>query len=298
MAELKQFKSRKEWLEARKGGIGGSDAPAILGVDPYRSALEVYADKAGLTESGDDNNILWWGRKLQPIVAQAYRRETERKLKYFGNHFFTSQSRPDLPVFASLDAMIVEPKGILEIKTSEVITRQELEEEIPINWQVQVQHCLGVLGLEMASITIPLPHRKLFWVDIQADKEFIELLFDKEAAFWKHVQERNPPDPDSSESARAVLQKMYPKDTGREIILPETAIEIDRKRIEAMAAIDQMEAIKTQAENDLKALIGDATTGIIGDGLSYTWKHQKKAAYEVKAQEFRVLRRHQKKGGK
>ena len=295
MAELRQFKSRKEWFEARKGGIGGSDAPNIVGVG-YGSALETYAEKADLTEPKEDNDILWWGRKLQPIVAQAYRRETERKLKYFGNHFFVSSERPHL--FASLDAMIVEPAGILEIKTSEVITQRELEEEIPLNWQVQVQHCLGVLGLEMASITVPLPHRKLFWVDIPADKEFIELLFEKETAFWKRVQERRPPDPDASESARAVLQKMYPKDTGGEIVLPETAIEIDRKRMEAMAGIDQMEAIKTQAENDLKALIGNATTGIIGNGLSYSWKHQKKAAYEVKAQEFRVLRRHEKKEGK
>jgi len=131
MSELRQFKSRPAWLEARKGGIGGSDAAAILGKDPYRSALEVYAEKVGLTEPKEDNDILWWGRKLQPIVAQAYRRETSRKLKYFGNHFFVSQDRPNL--FASLDAMIVEPAGILEIKTSEVITQRELEEEIPLS---------------------------------------------------------------------------------------------------------------------------------------------------------------------
>lgn len=296
MAELKQFKSRREWLEARKSGIGGSDAPAILGVDLYdRSALEVYAEKVGLIESKEDNDILWWGRKLQPIVAQAYRRETGRKLKYFGNHFFTSQTRSNLPVFASLDAMIVEPAGILEIKTSEVISGKQLEEEIPIGWQVQIQHCLGVLGLDMASITVPLPHRRLFWVDVPADKEFIELLFDKEEAFWKRVQERKPPDPDASESARWALQKLYPKDSGQKIVLPETAIELDQKRIEAMAGIEQMQAIKDQAESELKAMIGEASVGVLANGIEYSWRHQQKKAYEVKAAEFRVLRRHEKK---
>ena len=296
MAILKQFKSRKEWLEARKSGLGGSDAAAILGVDPYRSALQVYAEKTDLIEPQEDNDILWWGRKLQPIVAQAYRRETGRKLQYYGNHFFVSQDRPHF--FASLDAMIVEPAGILEIKTSEVVTQQELEQEIPINWQVQIQHCLGVIGLEMGSFTVPLPHRRLFWVDVPADKDFIELLFDKEAAFWQQVQEHRPPDPDASESARAVLQKMYPRDTGVEIVLPETAIELDRKRIEAMAGIEQMQAIKDQAENDLKAMLGEASVGVIGNGLSYSWRHQTRKAYEVKKAEFRVLRRHLKKGGK
>ena len=295
-AELRQFKSRKEWLDSRKMGLGGSDAPAILGVDPYRSALQVYAEKTDLIEPQEDSDILWWGRKLQPIVAQAYRRETGRKLQYYGNHFFVSQDRPHL--FASLDAMIAEPAGILEIKTSEVVTQRELESEIPINWQVQVQHCLGVLGLTMASITVPLPHRRLFWVDVPADQDFIELLFEKEAAFWLRVQERRPPDPDASASARAVLQKLYPKDTGREIVLPENAIELDRKRLEAMAGIDQMQTIKDQAENELKAMLEDASVGVIGDGLSYSWRYQTRKAYEVKEAEFRVLRRHQKKEGK
>ena len=297
MPELKKFPSRKSWLEARRGGLGGSDSAAIVGVDPYRSALQVYAEKTDLIEPQEDNNILWWGRKLQPIVAQAYRRETGRKLQYYGNLFFVSEERPHL--FASLDAMIIElpgiPAGILEIKTSEVVTQRELEEEIPLAWQVQLQHCLGVTGLEVGSFAVALPHRKLFYVDVPADKEFIELLFDKEAAFWQRVQERRPPDPDASESARWALQKLYPKDTGKEIILPDTAIELDRKRIEAMTAIEQLEAIKVQAENDLKMMLGDATTGIISDGLSYTWKHQTKKAYEVAASETRVLRRHLKK---
>jgi len=147
----------------------------------------------------------------------------------------------------------------------------------------------------MASITVPLPHRRLFWVDIQADKEFIELLFDKEAAFWQRVQERRPPDPDSSESARWALQKMYPKDSGQIITLPESAIELDRKRLEAIAGIEQMEAIKDQAENELKAMLADASVGVIGNGLSYSWRHQTRKAYEVKETEFRVLRRHLKK---
>lgn len=291
-ATLIKFKNRREWLEAKHNKLGGNDATNIVGVG-YGSALQTYAEHTDLIEPQEDNDILWWGRKLQPIVAQAYRRKTGRKLQYFGNHFFVSEKHPEL--IASLDAMIVEPVGILEIKTSEVITLRELEEEIPIAWQVQVQHYLGVLGLKMASITVPLPHRRLFWVDIQADQDFIALLFEKELAFWKRVQERRPPDPDASESARAVLQKIYPKDTGKEIILPEAAIELDLKRLQAIAGIEQMEAIKDQAENELKALMGEASVGVIGNGLSYSWRHQTRKAYEVKETEFRVLRRHQKK---
>lgn len=292
-AKLKQFKSRKEWLEARKNGIGGSDAPAILGVDPYRSALQVYTEKLGIGDPTEENEAMLWGRKLEPLVAQAYSQETKRKLEKFGHHFFLSKSVPF--AFASLDRLIVEPRGVLEVKTSNYIKEVELEQEIPLHWQVQMQHALGVTGLEMGSFAILLNARRLFWIDMQADKEFIELLFDKEDVFWKRVYERRPPDPDASESAKWALQKIYPKDTGVEIVLPESAIELDQKRTEAITRIEELQAIKNQAENDLKAMLGEASVGVVGNGISYSWKSQSKKAYEVPAWEGRVLRRHQKK---
>lgn len=293
MPELIQFRNRKEWLEARHTGVGGSDAASILGVDPFRSELETYADKLAIGEPIEENEAMLWGRKLEPLVAQAYSQETKRKLEKFGHHFFRSTERPF--AFASLDRLVVEPKAVLEIKTSNYLKEADLEQEIPINYQVQMQHSLGVMGLEIGSFAILLNARHLFYVDVPADKEFIELLFDKEAAFWKRVQEHRPPDPDASESARAVLQKMYPKDSGQVVALPESALELDRARLEAMATIETAEAIKNKAENDLKALIAEASVGVLPNGVEYSWKHQSRKAYEVKAAEFRVLRR---KGGK
>ena len=37
--------SKEEWLHYRKCGITGTDAGAILGLNPYRSAFQVYYDK-------------------------------------------------------------------------------------------------------------------------------------------------------------------------------------------------------------------------------------------------------------
>lgn len=37
--------SKEDWLRYRKCGITGTDAGAILGVNPYRSAFQVYHDK-------------------------------------------------------------------------------------------------------------------------------------------------------------------------------------------------------------------------------------------------------------
>ena len=36
---------KSEWLAYRKRGIGGSDAGAVCGLNPYRTAIQVYYDK-------------------------------------------------------------------------------------------------------------------------------------------------------------------------------------------------------------------------------------------------------------
>lgn len=288
MPELKQFKTRKEWLEARKQGIGGSDAPAIVGVDPFRSALEVYAEKVGDLSNTEENEAMLWGRKLEPLVAQAYRETTKRKLQKFGHHYFLSTARPF--AFASLDRLIVEPQAVLEIKTSNYLKEDEIKEEIPLHFQVQLQHALGVMGFEVGSFAILLNARRLFWVDVPADKEFIELLFEKEAAFWKRVQAQSPPPPDASESARETLRRMYPKDSGDIKELPPEAVEWDRIRAEAEAEIKRWNEQKAQAENNIKAAMGEATFGVFG-GVKYSWKTQQRAGYTVAPSEVRVLRR-------
>lgn len=57
------------WLEARRAGIGGSDAAAILGASPWATPLSVWADKQGLTEDKPDTIAMRFGRDAEEIVA-------------------------------------------------------------------------------------------------------------------------------------------------------------------------------------------------------------------------------------
>ena len=47
--------SKEDWLRYRKCGITGTDAGAILGLNPYRSAFQVYHDKISDTTENIDN---------------------------------------------------------------------------------------------------------------------------------------------------------------------------------------------------------------------------------------------------
>lgn len=48
--------TRPEWLEYRRKGLGGSDAAAVLGISPFRTARDLYYDKLGVVTADDQEN--------------------------------------------------------------------------------------------------------------------------------------------------------------------------------------------------------------------------------------------------
>ena len=71
--------SKEDWLRYRKCGITGTDAGAILGVNPYRSAFQVYCDKNSETIENIDNEAMRQGRDLEDYVAQRFTEATGLK---------------------------------------------------------------------------------------------------------------------------------------------------------------------------------------------------------------------------
>ena len=73
--------SKEDWLHYRKCGITGTDAGAILGVNPYRSAFQVYHDKISDTIEDIDNEAMRQGCDLEDYVAQRFSEETGLKAR-------------------------------------------------------------------------------------------------------------------------------------------------------------------------------------------------------------------------
>jgi putative phage-type endonuclease len=110
------------WLAERRRGIGSSDAAAILGVNPYKSAYAVWAEKTGLV--GPDweppSEAALWGNLLEPLIAEQYALRTGRQLKDYGRHFV--QRNPKYPFALAIDREILpvdaRGHGVLEIKVT------------------------------------------------------------------------------------------------------------------------------------------------------------------------------------
>lgn len=72
--------SRGQWLAYRKKGIGGSDAGAICGTNPYASPVTVWADKKNKIPPKPDNEAMRQGRDFEDIVAKRFCEETGKKV--------------------------------------------------------------------------------------------------------------------------------------------------------------------------------------------------------------------------
>ena len=107
--------SREDWLSLRRTGIGGSDAGAICGLNPYSSPLDVYFNKTGEAPETEDNEAMRQGRDLEEYVARRFTEETGLKVRR-SNQMYRSIEHPFM--IADIDRLIIGEDAGLECKTA------------------------------------------------------------------------------------------------------------------------------------------------------------------------------------
>lgn len=85
--------SREQWLAMRKGGIGGSDAGAVCGLNPYRSPFSVYMDKTSDAAPEEDNERMRQGRDLEDYCARRFSEATGLKVRR-SNYLYRHEEHP------------------------------------------------------------------------------------------------------------------------------------------------------------------------------------------------------------
>lgn len=106
--------SSEDWLRLRKTGIGGSDAGAVCGMNPYSSAVKVFKDKTGSNVEKPDCEALRIGRDLEDYVAQRFMEATGLKARK-SNYMYRSKEYPFM--IADVDRLITGGEAGLECKT-------------------------------------------------------------------------------------------------------------------------------------------------------------------------------------
>ena len=272
---------RDRWLAARRRGIGGSDAGAILGLHPFKSALEVYADKIGVPLEAPANDTAspameaaLWGNVFEGPILAEFARRTGRAVQHAGALL---RSRDDPWLLVTLDGVQLdgaprwaEGPGIAEVKTTGY--GAQWHEEIPAHVQAQVQHQLLVTGAAWATlIWLPFPERRLQWFEVAPFPDFQAMLRDKCAAFWTRVLQRSPPDADGSDSARRALHALDPSVEDVTVDLNNPEAEAIADELEAVnSALKRLEDRKKLITNRVQQALAGVKVGLLPSGRYWT----------------------------
>lgn len=194
--------SRDEWLEWRRKGLGGSDAAAVLGISPFRTARDLYFDKLGVVTADDQENwvALEMGTLLEPLVARIFEKKTGLKIFQRKCMF----QHPEHPwMLADLDYLVELPDGsiaILEIKTTNYNAKDKWwyngEEIVPVYYEAQGRHYMAVMNIDRVYFCCLYGNNEEEAIirHIDRDMGYEEELIALEDSFWHdNVLAQEPP---------------------------------------------------------------------------------------------------------
>lgn len=203
------FKSKEEWRNQRKR-IGGSDAAAILGLNPWKTNVDLWMEKTGQAKSPDisGKEFVKYGVAAEPLIRSLFALDFPQfDVQYYGDNLILNDKFPFGA--ASLDGELVERntgrKGILEIKTTNILQSSQREKwngKVPDYYYVQCIHYLMMTGYEFVVLVAQLKSEfngeltkqtKHYFIEREDVLEDIKILQEKEAEFWKCVEERRRP---------------------------------------------------------------------------------------------------------
>lgn len=288
----------QEQLEARKQGIGGSDAAAAIGLSPYKTPLELYLEKRGEIKPPDlsDNPKVHFGEVLEEIIAQEYTRQTGRKVRRVNQTLY----HPDYPwMLCHLDRSVVGGNGYaLECKATSIKEGwgEEGTDQVPEPILIQCQHNLAVAGKRVMDVPVLISGWDWRLYSVPRDDEFIRLLIEEEACFQDMIVKGTPPEPDlTHQTTPALLGRMYPGTNGQTIEMPEEADHWHKTLLEAKEQSKSYKAVIDGAKAHLQQMMGEAAIGRLPDGSAYTRKLVRRRGYEVKETSY-IDFRHKKRG--
>lgn len=268
------YQSREEWLEMRRGYVGGSEAGVVMGLNPYSSPYRLWAEKTGRLPEFTGNLTTRVGAYLEEFVAGLFTEETGKKVRR-KNRMLVNDLYPF--ACADIDRLVVGEKALLEIKTTNSfpVMKKVRGGEYPEQWYCQMTHYLAVTGLERAYLGVLVNCRDFFPFTLERDQGEIDALMEAERDFWKLVQEDRPPAADGSPSTSGALQAVYGECQegqvslfGREALFQEYKMLLEQQKAK-MARIRQI-------KQTLMLDLGECEEGACGR-FRVSWKQQKRA---------------------
>lgn len=270
--------SREEWLKLRSQYIGGSDAAAVVGLNPFSSPYALWAEKTGQIPGFSGNLATEVGTYLEEFVAQKFAAETGKKVRKCNQSFFNSA----YPwAIANIDREIVGEDAGLEIKTTSELNMKKFKGgEYPANYYCQCVHYIAMTGKQRWYLAVLIGNRDFQWFTIERDEAEIAALMGAEADFWELVKNRTPPVADGSRATTDAIKTIFAESS-------EDTVDLTLKLPALLQYIDlgkqiaELETLRDEAANRIKSFMGDAGGGEC-DGYRVSWKSSTRRTFDSK----------------
>ena len=268
-----------EWHEARTKGLTGTDAAAILGDLPWRTPLQVWAEKVGEAEPEPiDPSRAEIGHAMEGAILDLYTARSGVKvdrtapaLYRHPNHSWMLGT-PDAFAFkergVSANGCIRSAPGVVEAKWANVFRKDEWSDGAPLWAKTQATHYACVLGLDWAAVAGIVGAEFMyeeFDTTAEARMEHRKRLGD----WWKrHVLGGVAPEP--TERDRRTLGKMQPENGATE--LDGQAQTVARMYLDSCDAYKKAETHRLRLGNALRGLLRASGSRVaVGGGIAVKW---------------------------
>lgn len=277
--EIIKPENREAWLAARKQDVTASVAGGLLGVHPYTSALDIWAEKTGRKQVVLEENdpVLRRGRIFEYGAIDLIREDfPEWKVTHsYNNRYFRDT---DLRMGCTPDAFVRIPgrpgEGIVQIKTVSDYSikawrNEEKQIEPPLWVAVQASVEAHLTGAKFAYVALlHVGHGlNLYMEEIPLNPKLMDRIRNEVAAFWRLIADKKIPDPDYGKDSD-LIEELYKPVDGKIIDLSKDnelpALLDERAMLAARGTADDKR--KKEIKAALLFKLGDANIGKLADG--------------------------------
>lgn len=288
--------TREEFLLARRAGLGGSDIGAILGLNKFKTAVDVWQEKTGRVVDDRDTIQMRFGRYAEEFVAQEYTAMTGNKLQRFN----TMLQHPTAPIIGNVDRLVIPAGAKVASHKSEIRTDlgwegktanafaafnadewgEEGTDNVPPSYLVQCATYMALTGCHAWDLAVLFGNQEVRVYNLKRDTELELEIIARASEWWdRHVVADHAPEP----TCDADINRLYPSDNG-------SAVDADQKTLDLIASAQELKsqiaALESELEGDkkagsigvigsLKAYMGEASRIVMGSDDLVTWKQDK-----------------------
>ncbi|MCM1251684.1 MAG: YqaJ viral recombinase family protein [Clostridium sp.] len=272
---------RLEWLRLRKTGLGGSDAGAVCGLNPYSSPMNVYHDKiCEEIKEKEDNEAIRQGHDLEDYVAARFMEASGLKARR-SNYMYRSIENPFM--IADVDRLIIGEDAGLECKTVGAYSADKWKDgEIPLHYIMQCYHYMAVTGKRAWYIAAVILGREFVYRRLEWDDALITQLIETEKYFWtEHVEKGVMPAPDGSKACDALLdERFHTAKKSSPIMLTGFDQKLIRRE-QILKEISALEQEQKQIEQEVKLYMKDNEYAV-NDKYKVSWSNVENTRLDVK----------------